>query len=373
MAKAEPALTTDNDQPQSASPARQGPITVFQEEGRHELVPDQEAPLPRPRGPEGDWRDGGAAGPRCDDFLRGRRGPARVAGSAKQASHRDGNGPRPAPARHGHRREEETSGAPAAGRTRTSTCRRGSLSPPRALPQRHHHRQQYRPCGRPRRSRLPERSAAITFRCSARSSSRSRIRSRRRAPDVHAGTSLDQNLREEVRAGHARFRRCSSRSRTSTQAGGCTYGYFVACIPTRSAGRRRSIPLPMVREPPRVVFRSALRPSARPRKRARREPPFGPQHPSTWVSTQVMQLRKGAGRQRPRGAAEGLPRETCAKSSGPHPAGRGAQRQRRTSARAARRADGRPRLVRRARQADDGPAGGWRFRRGRPRASSRSS
>ena len=148
-----------------------------------------------------------------------------------------------------------------------------------------------------------------------------------------------------------RFRRCSCASRTSIRPAAAPTATR-APTPTRSAGRRRAQPLPMIRDP-RVVFDQLFGVGATP-QRARRAARGGSQHPRLAAARRSRGCRR---RSAPADRARlGDYLDDVREIERRIQKRRGVQPQRR-AARAARRADRRARLVLRARQADVRPAG----------------
>ena len=134
------------------------------------------------------------------------------------------------------------------------------------------------------------------------------------------------------------------------QAGGCAYGY--ACVYTDTISwAGPSEPLPMVRDP-RAAFDQLFGVGATPAERAANR--RTDRSILDWVTARSVAHLQGArpgGSTSPRSVPDRDPRDRA-----PHPARRVVQRERR-AARSARRADGRARLVQRAREADVRPAG----------------
>ena len=190
-----------------------------------------------------------------------------------------------------------------------------SLSAARAVPRRHHHRQQHRRAQRrgvhgagDRRRSLPlERGVPDAD-----------------APEADAGLGrvrrhlARSDLRAAIRPGHARFRRCSCASRTSTRRAAARTATR-APTPTRSAGRR---PTSRCRWCATRAWCSTAVRRRRHAGRARASGAARTRASSTGSAPSVARLKQEPRRRRPRAAGR-LPRRR-ARDRAPHPAGRGA-------------------------------------------------
>ena len=200
--------------------------------------------------------------------------------------HRDGARLR---RQHAVRHQEEPVGA-GRHRARRSTLRPTQPQAARAVPRPRHDHQQHRRAQAPRRSRTPE-IGGDHFRSSAVFLTQMHPK-QTQGSDVLVGTSLDQMYAQRASARTRRFRRCSCASRTWTRAAAAPTATR-APTPTRSAGRRPTQPLPMVRDP-RVVFDSLFGVGATPGER--RERRVEDKSLLDWLSLVGGAAEEGAGR-----------------------------------------------------------------------------
>ena len=175
-----------------------------------------------------------------------------------------------------------------------------SLAPLEPLPRPHHHRQQHRRAQRRgvraagnRRRPLPLERGVPDADASEADAGLGRARRHVARPVLRAAAS----------ARTRRSRRCSCASRTSTRPAAAPTATR-ASTPTRSAGRRPTEPLPMIRDP-RMVFDQLFGVGATPQSAAERR--AEDKSILDWITPRVAQLNKRPRRRRSR-APRRLPR-----------------------------------------------------------------